>query len=480
MVVGAVKMCLIGIPITVAVATIPNVNLVLAQSNQPKDSALIQTQPENAELLLLQKHLNEDVIVQLLAEEVNSLLIEGKIDGLESQKLSYEAADLLPSGNANGFKGPTNTITKPEAIAQSEQDRSKPIEVGRWSVQAEALFLTRSIPQGIVTSEVVDLSTTTGDQIQIRGETLRTDNLNFDYELGTRITVGYSSNRKDSFSFSFFGLQEYSSSATLVSPEPGVPSDVVLQVPTDNSPILEPSDSVGDKLNILNQPPPLGQGNGTFAISQAFLVSYEHQIDYSSNLYNFEWNYERQIDSSNNFRPSLLVGVRYISAPEKFNLATFGTAEFPDEGIQAYPTGDYNIETRNNLFGLQIGGNANVGISRNFSLGLRAKAGIFANNGAQTSTISASDFNTGELLERIKGDRSEWGISPVVEGSVSANWQVHPNVSLTAGFNVVYLSGLALAPRQYRDFAQSGEFGRLDMNGDTLYYGPSVGIRVVF
>ncbi|MBD2183795.1 BBP7 family outer membrane beta-barrel protein [Planktothrix sp. FACHB-1355] len=473
---------LFGIPTALAVASLLNVNPVLAQTVSDRGSGILQTEPENAQPILAESYLNDDSTVPIQLEQLQAALIEAEIELLESEKFSYKAADLLPEGNNTGSifpTNPTNPTLRSQAIAQSETTRSNSIAPQRWYVQAEALFLNRTIPRGILTSEVVDLSVAETGSPE-RGGTLRTDDVAFDYELGTRITVGYSRDRKDSISFSFFGLQEYSSSATLVSPEPGLPSDVVVEVPTDDTPILDPSESLGDKINILNQEPPLGLGNGSFAISQAFLLSYEHQLDYSANLYNFEVNYHKEVASSNNFRPSWLVGVRYISAPEKFNLATFGAAAFPEEGLRAYPTGDYNIETRNNLFGFQIGGNANIGVSRNFSIGLGAKAGVFANNGDQSSTISAYDFDTGELLERIKGVKSEWGLSPVVEGSISANWQVTPNVSLTAGFNLVYLYGLALAPRQFRDFAESGEFGRLDMSGDTLYYGPSVGIRVVF
>ena len=149
------------------------------------------------------------------------------------------------------------------------------------------MFLNRSIPGKIETSEFYDINTADS------GETLGTDNLDFNYELGTRVTLGYSPNAKEKLSVSFFGLQEFNSSATLRAPVPGFPNPIIVQVLFDESPLFPPVDSFGDRLNLLNQPPPLGQGNGSFQITRAFVSAYEHRVDYSSNLYNFELNYER-------------------------------------------------------------------------------------------------------------------------------------------------------------------------------------------
>ncbi len=461
-----VKLYLLGIKTGLTLATILNVNVALSQV-AIGDSIVIQDRNEKDNLMINGQYMNDDAIVQVSLEQIQQLL--------SFNNLSYQATDLLPEGNKTGFISPTDiSFDNSAKIAQNTAERSNSTTTSQWTVQAEALFLNRTIPKGILTTQLYDQRTLE------TGEDLRTDDADFGYEIGTRISVGYTPNQKDTFSFSFFGLQSYSSSATLRAPTPGLPNPVFIQIPLDNTPIFPPFDSFGDRLNLLNQPPPDGLGNDTFAISQAFLLSYQSQIDYSANLYNFEVNYQRKLAEPNNFQPSLLFGLRYISAPEKFNLATFGAAAFPEQNLAAYPRGDYNVETRNNLFGLQIGGNANIGVSRNFSVGLQLKAGVFANSAHQTSTISAFDFDTGELLERIKGDQGGWGISPVLEGNLAANWQVSQNISLTAGFNLVYLYGLALAPRQLRDFAETGEFGSLDLNGDTFYYGPSVGIKVVF
>lgn len=394
-----------------------------------------------------------------------------KEEFLESQT-SQNANDLLNGGILDRAID-RNYIIPVEEIAQT-QSSSNSARFNPWSISAEALFLTRNIPGGIITSEFYDVDTAE------TGETLGTDNLDFNYELGTRVTLGYSFNPKNSLNFSFFGLQNFESSARLTAPAPGFPNPIIVQADLDDTPIFEPFESFGERINVLDQPPPVGRGNGNFDITRSFISSYENRINYESNLYNFELNYQRALGSTTSFRPSLIVGLRYMGAPEEFSLNTGGAAAFPPQGLLSVARGEYKVETKNNLFGIQIGANIDVDLSRNFSIGLRGKAGVFGNHGEQNSSISAFDFETGNLLDRIEDGETRWTVAPVLEGTISADWRVSRNVSLTAGFNVMYVSGVALAPRQLDDFASTGKLGSIDFDGSSLYYGPSVGIKVVF
>ena len=401
----------------------------------------------------------------------NPAPLETKEEFLQSQN-SYKANDLVPEGFLNQSIN-RNSIIQVEEIAQT-QSNANSARFNPWSISAEALFLTRNIPGGITTSEFYDVNTAE------TGETLGTDNLDFNYELGTRITLGYSLNPKNSLNFSFFGLQNFETSARLTAPAPVFPNPIIVQADLDNTPIFPPLDTLGDRINVLDQPPPEGQGNGNFDITRSFISGYEHRINYESKLYNFEFNYQRDLGSTRTFRPSLIVGLRYMGAPEEFTLNTGGAAAFSPQGLLAVPRGEYKIETKNNLFGIQIGANVDVDLSRNFTIGLRGKAGVFGNHGEQNSSISAFDFETGNLLDRIEDGETQWTVAPVLEGTISADWRVSRNVSLTAGFNVMYVSGVALAPRQLDDFASTGKLGSIDFDGSSLYYGPSVGIKVVF
>jgi Legionella pneumophila major outer membrane protein precursor len=432
-----VKLRLLGLQAAIAGVALLNINPVLAE-----------TQPQN--------------IAPLASKD----------EFLESQNFSYKANDLVPEGVLNQSIN-KDALIKVEAIAQT-QSRSNPVRFNPWSISAEALFLTRNIPGGIITSELYDVNTTG------TGETLGTDNLDFKYELGTRVTIGYSLNPKNSLNFSFFGLQNFETSGRLTAPAPGFPNPVLVQADLDDTPIFPPLDTLGDRINVLDQPPPGGRGNGNFDITRSFISGYEHRIDYESKLYNFEFNYQRDLGSTRTFRPSLIVGLRYMGAPEEFSLTTGGAAAFSPQGLLSVPRGEYKVETKNNLFGIQIGANVDVDLSRNFTIGLRGKAGVFGNHGEQSSTISAFDFDTGNLVDRIENGEIRWTVAPVLEGTISADWRVSRNVSLIAGFNVVYVSGVALAPRQLDDFASTGNFGSVDLDGSSLYYGPSVGIKVVF
>jgi hypothetical protein len=159
-----VKIPRLGMQTALVVATLLNIKPVLAQNHQSeaRNSTPVGTQIE-----------------------APVLMESEKIEPLKSQKLSDRAADLLPSGNTSGFLTPTNiTTANPEVLAQ-DVPSSKPVRFNRWSFSAEALFLNRSIPGDIETSEIYDINTAED------GETLGTDNLDFNYELGTRITLGY-------------------------------------------------------------------------------------------------------------------------------------------------------------------------------------------------------------------------------------------------------------------------------------------------
>ena len=82
---STVKIPRLGIETAFIIATVLNINPVLAQSHQPQDRPLIQNQLEN------------------------SKLTESKSKQIESQQFSNKAADLLPADNTSGFLTPINT-----------------------------------------------------------------------------------------------------------------------------------------------------------------------------------------------------------------------------------------------------------------------------------------------------------------------------------------------------------------------------------
>lgn len=212
--------------------------------------------------------------------------------------------------------------------------------------------------------------------------------------------------------------------------------------------------------------------------NRSFDGSTRQTLLYRSNLDSFEMNYHvRQrldedqlvMDSNGNwhraassaFLRDYLVGLRFLQAKEKFDWQAEDITATGDDGR-------YNISTANNMFGFQTGGGLTWQTGR-WSVGGRVKGGLFVNDASGNTDLSftsdASDFAL-HLRENQ--------LSFVGEFALQSRFQVTPNVSLRAGYDMLFITSEALAPHQ-ATFLTDTSF--LDTTGQTYYRGASFGVE---
>ena len=327
----------------------------------------------------------------------------------------------------------------------SPTQAAQPGQTMQWTFEAEALILHRNQSRG------VPVVRTTGTARIVLG----TNNLNFGFRPGARFTLGFHPDPNNTVEAVYFGLHKFRDRATAK-----CLSDNCLTTVFAEGPGFFNFDDIADD--------DLDEGSPLIRIS------------YESRLHNVELNYKRHFMPWGNFTPTLLAGFRFVSVPERFNITAIGE----DCCLGSSPSiASYKVETTNHLFGLQLGGD---GVYRMgpVDITLKAKAGLFANRARQSTRYCSVDSPPNDCSdEHFKGSRRETGAAGVADGGLYVTWNVIQNLALTAGYQIFYVAGLALAPEQMitSDSTSSNtkhDISKLNNSGSAFYHGPSVGARV--
>lgn len=136
------------------------------------------------------------------------------------------------------------------------------------------------------------------------------------------------------------------------------------------------------------------------------------------------------------FLSALLIGTRVVNLNDSFTLASTG----------ADRAGDYAVDTQNWLWGLNIGGEL---VSRNefFFWGLRGRATPSMNFAAAQQAATGTAPAAPLLDQAGSATRSTAGF--VGDLSLFAGWQITPRFAVTAGWDFLWVAGIATAPRQF-------------------------------
>jgi len=213
---------------------------------------------------------------------------------------------------------------------------------------------------------------------------LDVDDLDSDFDPGWRLTAIRDLDACTALEISFLAIDSWNSSGSAEG------DDIFITVPGTQVP---------------------GNGTATF--------------DYSTSFYSTEINLRRRMGSY----WSWLVGFRWIELHDEL------TADY---NVDGFGPDTLSIDTDNHMYGAQVGleRSGYWGAAR---IDLWAKAGIFANNADQSTSVasgvsvSAEDTSTAYL--------GELGIAVSVP--------VSRRLSIRGGYQVIWLENVALAPNQY-------------------------------
>jgi hypothetical protein len=159
-------------------------------------------------------------------------------------------------------------------------------------------------------------------------------------------------------------------------------------------------------------------------------------------------------------------GFRYLSLNERLDISAERTVS---GGLEQ---GTYDIRTTNNLFGAQLGARWRRSQGR---LGWEAtvRAGVFGNSAQENQSVI--DFPNFPLRN---ASRSGGEAAFVGEVNLSAFYRLTDIWDLRAGYDVMWIEGLALAPDQLDfNFATSPSGDQLHNGGGMFLNGVNVGLE---
>ena len=302
----------------------------------------------------------------------------------------------------------------------------------QWYGGVEVVWLDRSRAKPFSVS-VLDISPPPETIV------LNTEDIGFRYEPGLRLTLGRWIDACTSIEAEYLGLHDWEGTASTPFSADG-----------DIDPFW------GNDLEDID----------TRNFQDAFL----HEIRYESSLHSFEVNSRRW----NGPDSSRFVGLRYVQVDEQFELLSFDSD--PSGIIDPNDFGSYQVDTMNHLIGVHVGAMRQTGGDR-FKVGLRGKAGLFLNFVSQESHLL--DFNAANVPPArtdLRTRESDVALATLIELGAYGLYRVSDRCWLRAGYDLLFVSGLALASEQLDIPQWTNSRTTLSDNGSVIYHGPSAGL----
>jgi hypothetical protein len=191
-----------------------------------------------------------------------------------------------------------------------------------------------------------------------------------------------------------------------------------------------------------------------------------------SRLNNGELNLRRRIlMRPGYYELSCLVGGRYIDLDEQFQYAAVTNLPGP-----LPRTNDILIDTQNKLIGLQVGATGQYLIQPRCWIDCEIKGGIYQNEVALDRTFTVTD--TGGAFNQSSGSDQRNRTSFGGDISLQFNYQFASAWTFQAGYNAVWITGVALGAQNFTDDVNLLSVGPtyVDHTGQVLYHGPNIGL----
>ena len=255
---------------------------------------------------------------------------------------------------------------------------------------------------------------------------LSTDSLDFDHQLGMRLTGSVQFFAGSNIELTYFGLFNW---------------------------------ATGDSVNIPTGPGTLYSVYSNFGLSPSGGFdetdrSTFQQITYSSTVDNFEINFRKRWQGANcRVQGSWLAGVRYVYLLEDFGYNTSGGEDRgTDPVVEISDSSTSLVTTRNSLTGFQMGGDLWTAIIPGVLIGAEGKAGVYGNYGAQNTSVFATTTAPAQSSTIVESAAIN-DISFVADASVQYIYRISPQWTLGGNYNIMYLDGVALAPENFNTAA---------------------------
>ena len=345
-------------------------------------------------------------------------------------------AVALSAGKAGAEELPVGPAEMPETTTILEDWPSEgcvvdglpgpPCTFARTFVRTESLLLQRDTGPDRIFARILNTNNNVGTTSGIG-----TDNWTFDFEPGLRLTIGRPLGDTSLLEGTYFGLYDFDAKTSL--------SNRQVTIVSGNT------DGDGNDLidTIANQ-----------------------ATQYSSNLHSAELN----VRTYYNVYPhmSLLVGFRFLRMDEVFRVNESGT----NGGVDA--TSFLRQETCNSMLGVQIGGDLQAQVFDHLLAGIFWRTGFLSNINQTKNEIGASTATTFLASQTT----SEQGIdlTGLIEAGANVSIDLCEWAVLHGGYQLMFISGVALAPSQTIPATGAAQFVNDDEN--MFLHGPHLGLEI--
>jgi hypothetical protein len=324
----------------------------------------------------------------------------------------------------------------------------------RWyDITMDGLYLTRE-----KATRTVDFASDgiAGDII------LSTDDLDFNEELGFRMTGSKQIFAGATVELTYFGLLDWATNA-----------------------VNRPSQFQDDIFSVLSN-----FGTDPFNGFDETDRSRQQTLFYSSSIDNFELNVRKRFTAPNcRLQYSWLAGIRYLYLVEDFTYLTLGgDFDAVTPGLQSRGSMNYTVDARNSLTGFQVGGDAWLNLVPGVNVGADIKAGVYGNYLNQTTNILATT-TVPAMSTTFAESIDNYDISMIADANMYFMWRLGPHWTVRAGYNFMYMDGVALAPENFNTVAPNIFTGgvptatrvpSVNDNGNVFYHGGFGGVEFMW
>jgi hypothetical protein len=213
--------------------------------------------------------------------------------------------------------------------------------------------------------------------------------------------------------------------------------------------------------------------------NRSFDNSTRQTVNYASDYKSFELNYrvkqrprrDQLIMDANGqwhraansgFEREYLAGLRFMNLGETLDWQAFDIQALGNDGR-------YQIETDNDMIGLQLGGGVTYQAPR-WSIGIDCRGGIYANDATGQTALDFTSDDNNDFNLYLKEDE----LSFIGEARLLSRFHLTPSFSLRASYEMMFMESVALAPYQ-ATFIPA--FAFLNTTGDPFYHGASFGFE---
>ena len=292
---------------------------------------------------------------------------------------------------------------------------------------------------------------------------LSTDDLDFEDDLGFRLTASKQIFAGATLEFTYLGLLDWSTAA-----------------------VNRPAQFEDDIFSVLSA---FGNINTPFGFDETDR-SRQQSLTYSSSIDNFELNVRKRFTAPNcRLQYSWLAGIRYLYLLEDFQYFTLGgDADAVTAGLQSRGSMTYDVGARNSLTGLQVGGDAWLNLVPGVNVGADIKAGVYGNYVNQTTHILATT-TAPAAAATFDESLNNYDLAMIADANLYFMWRLGPHWTVRAGYNFMFLEGVALGPENFNAIAPNiltggvpgaARVSSLNEDGNVFYHGGFAGLEFVW